>query len=65
VVKRGKRLSENTTHGYEHPINRKLVQKKYSWICETCGTEYIYKSQAEECEMLHLVEKAERRDREE
>jgi len=56
MVKRGKRLSPDTSLGYKHPTNKKLIQKKYSWICEVCGREFPFRSQAEECEALHILE---------
>jgi len=59
MVKRGKRLPIDIALGYEHPITKKLVQKKYSWICGICGREFTFRGQAEDCEDSHLIKKLE------
>jgi len=56
MVKRGRRLSNDTPHGYIHPVTHKHTQKKYAWVCERCGREFIFKEEALECEARHFLE---------
>jgi len=34
-------------------VGRQVKLKRYTWICEVCGREYIARNDAEDCEDYH------------
>lgn len=40
---------------YQGPHEDYRVQKKFTWGCDVCNAEYIYRTQAKECEMYHEI----------
>jgi hypothetical protein len=56
MTKRVNRLPSDTSLGFTHPITKKLIQKRFTWKCSVCGSEFPFQWQAKECEDQHLLD---------
>lgn len=57
MVHRGKLLKEPITAeivvGKDEAQQWRTVPKYWTWICDTCGTEYVGRGEARHCEWMH------------
>jgi hypothetical protein len=55
-IRRGRNIT-NLLLSHKHPYAKDFL-KKYSWICNYCGKEYVSREDAETCASLHQVERS-------
>lgn len=55
MVKRGRSLADDKDIYVLKPMGRReeTHKKQYAWICEVCNNSYLYRAEAEGCEVEH------------